>query len=230
MNFVDICIADSLSIWEECLGSEFLIKMADGTLDRACFRDYIVDDSLYLRQYAKVFAWGIIGTEDPEAMRTFYSFLSFVNEGEGSTRLQYLEKFGLADEQVQKLPQRPENKAYTDYMLTASQEGAAECMMASLPCTLSYGWIFSRILREHPEIRDTFYWPMVRDYAEKSYAEICQRWVDFGNKVCQGLPQYRLDRCLEIFRECSKLELGFWEMSKVPRTDTECLIMRQSEM
>ena len=87
MNFVDRCIADSMPIWEKCLQSEFLTKMTEGTLDEKCFRVYIVDDSLYLRQYAKVFAWGIIGTEDPEAMRTFYSFLSFVNEGEGSTRL-----------------------------------------------------------------------------------------------------------------------------------------------
>ena len=223
MNFVDICIADSLPIWKSCLQSEFLTKMADGTLDLNCFRDYIVDDSLYLRQYAKVFAWGIIGTEDPEAMRTFYSFLSFVNEGEGSTRLQYLEKFQLPDAQVQKLSQRPENKAYTDFMLKVSREGAPECMMASLPCTLSYGWIFTRMLQAHPEIRETFYWPMVRDYAESGYAEICERWMEFGNKVCQGLPQSRLDRCLEIFRECSRLELGFWEMSKYPRTDTETL-------
>ena len=53
MNFVDTCIQDSLPIWESCLQSEFLTKMADGTLNQACFRDYIVDDSLYLRQYAR---------------------------------------------------------------------------------------------------------------------------------------------------------------------------------
>ena len=224
MNFVDACIADSLPIWETCLQSEFLTKMADGTLDQACFRDYIVDDSLYLRQYAKVFAWGIIGTEDPEAMRTFYSFLSFVNEGEGSTRLQYLDKFRLSDARVQKLSPRKENKAYTDFMLEAAKEGSAECMMASLPCTLSYGWIFTQMLKAHPEIRETFYWPMVRDYAENGYEEICQRWIAFGNKICMDLPQNRLDRCMEIFRECSRLELGFWEMSKTPREDTEALI------
>lgn len=219
MNFVDTCIADSLPIWEECLHTDFLTGMVDGTLEEACFRDYIVDDSLYLRQYAKVFAWGIIGTEDPEAMRTFYSFLSFVNEGEGSTRLQYLKQFGLRDEEVQKLPQRPENKRYTDYMLEASREGAPECMMASLPCTLSYGWIFAKLLRQHPELRDTIYWPMVQDYTENGYDAICERWIAFGNQICEGLPQKRLERCLEIFRECSRLELDFWKMSGKPRTD-----------
>ena len=219
MDFVNTCIADSLPIWEACLHTEFLTNMAQGTLDEKCFRDYIVDDSLYLRQYAKVFAWGIIGTEDPEAMRTFYSFLSFVNEGEGSTRLKYLSHFGLEDAQVQKLPQRPENRRYTDYMLKASREGAPECMMASLPCTLSYGWIFTQILKAHPEIRSTLFWPMVADYTENGYDDICQKWIDFGSKICQGLPEKRLERCLEIFRECSRLELDFWRMSEKPRTD-----------
>ena len=59
MDFVNLCIKDSMPIWQQCLETPFLRKMAGGTLDEACFRDYIVDDSLYLRQYAKVFAWGI---------------------------------------------------------------------------------------------------------------------------------------------------------------------------
>ena len=219
MSFSEKCIADSLPIWEECLQTDFLSRMAAGTLDEKCFRDYIVDDSLYLRQYAKVFAWGIIGTEDPEAMRTFYSFLSFVNEGEGSTRLQYLRLYGLEDSQVQKLPQRPENKAYTDFMLEASRQGAPECMMASLPCTLSYGWIFTRMLKEHPELRDSVFGPMIRDYTENGYDAVCRRWTDFADQICRDLPEERLQHCLEIFRECSRLELGFWRMSEKPRTD-----------
>ncbi len=220
MDFVEKCIEDSLPIWEECLASPFLVQLEQGTLPEGCFRDYMVDDSLYLWQYAKVFAWGIIHAQEPEALRTFYSFLSFVNEGEGSTRIQYLHHYGLSDDVVKKLPQRPENKAYTDYMVAAASEGVAECMMASLPCTLSYGWIFSKILERTPAVRDTIYWPMVKDYTENGYDEICKRWVEFGNKVCQDLPPQRLARCMEIFRECSRLELGFWHMSEQPRTDT----------
>ena len=178
-----------------------------------------MDDSLYLWQYAKVFAWGILHAQDTDALRTFYSFLAFVNEGEGATRVQYLKRYGLTDEQIQHLPQRPQNKAYTDYMLAAAREGIPECMMASLPCTLSYGWIFRRLLERAPAVRDTVYWPLVRDYADDSYDEICRRWIEFGNRVCEGLPEARLARCMEIFRECSRLELGFWEMSRTPRED-----------
>ncbi len=219
MSFVDLCVKDSMPIWEQCLSSPFITQMEAGTLEERCFRDYMVDDSLYLWQYAKVFAWGILHSRDTEAMRTFYSFLAFVNEGEGSTRVQYLKQYGLSDQVVQTLPQRPENKAYTEFMLNAAQEGAAQCMMAALPCTLSYGWIFQRVLERTPSIRDTVYWPFVRDYAQESYREICGRWIAFGDKICKDLSEQEKKHCMEIFRGSSRLELDFWHMSALPRED-----------
>lgn len=87
----------------------FRLSGKDGgrALDEACFKGYTVDDSLYLREYAKVFAWGMIKAEDMDTIRTYYSFLSFVNEGEGSTRMQYLERYGLTDAAIRRLPQLP---------------------------------------------------------------------------------------------------------------------------
>ena len=93
MSFLDTCIQDSLPIWRSCLETPFLRRMADGTLDEECFKGYIVDDSLYLREYSKVFAWGMIHSNDMEEIRNYYSLLAFVNEAEDSTRrLQLLRK------------------------------------------------------------------------------------------------------------------------------------------
>ena len=51
-----------------------------GTLDEACFKGYIVEDSLYLREYAKVFAWGMTKARTMETLRNYYSLLGFVQE------------------------------------------------------------------------------------------------------------------------------------------------------
>ena len=143
-TFVQQLVQESLPVWEKCLHSEFLTHLADGTLDEACFKGYIVEDSLYLREYAKVFAWGMTKAADMQTIRTYYSLLSFVNENEDAERLRCLRQFGLTDEGIQSLPLRPENRAYVDYMIDTARnsEGAAECMMACLPCMLSYSWIF----------------------------------------------------------------------------------------
>lgn len=211
----------NLPIWQQCLDSDFLQQMGKGTLSEDCLKGYMVDDSLYLREYAKVFALGMLKAKDMETIRNYYSLLSFVNEGEGATRLRYLQHFGLDDAQVQKLEQRKENREYTQTMLRAAEEGEgeAECMMACLPCMLSYSWIFKRLLKQYPQVKDTIYWQLVRDYASDEYEQACEEWIQFTKKVCQNLTPERRLRCKEIFFACSMHELHFWQMSEHPRND-----------
>ena len=116
---------------------------------------------------------------------------------------------------------RPENRAYVDSMIEAAKngEGAAECMMACLPCMLSYGWIFQKLLEEKPSVQDTLYGALVVDYADKGYEAACRDWAAFAEKVCEGLSDERLARCREIFHACSEHELNFWAMAASPRID-----------
>lgn len=111
MGFVEEVIKENESIWEECLNTDFVRKLSDGTLDEECFKGYMIDDSIYLREYAKVFAWGIVNAYD---IKNYYSFLSFVNESESATRVYYINKYGIKDSEVWKMTARKENKDYTD--------------------------------------------------------------------------------------------------------------------
>ena len=221
MSFVNELVQESLPIWEACLNSEFLTKLENGTLDEACFKGYIVDDSLYLREYAKVFAWGMTKAETMDTVRNYYSLLSFVNEGEGATRLYYLKRYGLTDAQIQTLPLRPQNRAYADCMIDAAKNGAgeAECMAACLPCMLSYAWIFQKLVARSPQVKETPYWPLVRDYADQRYEDACKAWAAYTETVCADLTPERAAHCKAIFKQCSEHELHFWEMSAQPRAD-----------
>ena len=221
MTFVEECVRDSLPIWQECLETPFLRGLADGTLDENCFLGYIVEDSLYLREYAKVFAWGILHARSMSEVRAYYSLLSYVNESEDATRLKILEQYGLTDEAVQALPLRPENQTYVDTMIDAARqgEGAAECLMACLPCMLSYIWIFEKLVEAHPGAVDTKYGALVREYVSKEYGDVCRQWAVFANGICEGLDEARKARCREVFRACSQHEYNFWRMCEKPRED-----------
>lgn len=221
MGFVEECIKDSMPIWEKCLETPFLRGMADGSLDEELFKGYIVDDSLYLREYAKVFGWGIIHAQTMQEVRSFYSLLSFVNESEDATRLVYLRSFGLRDEDIQDLPLRDENRRYVDTMLNAAGTGrkAVYCMMACLPCMLSYYWIFRELLKRSPEAADNAYGPLIRDYADDAYAGMCREWIDLTEAMCVDLSASEKDKCMEIFRKCSQHEYDFWIMSGSSRSD-----------
>jgi len=215
MTFVKECIEDSLPIWEACLDTSFLRQLADGTLPEELFKGYIIDDSLYLMAYTKVFAMGILKAESMEEIRAYYSLLSFVSEAEDATRAYYLERYGLRDEDVQKLPLRPENQAYVDTMTeaVANAPGPAECFMACLPCMLSYEWIFAELVKRFPKAKDTVYGRFVNDYTGNFYDKLKGGWYDFAEKSCRNLTPARQKNCRAIFRKCSEHELKFWEMS-----------------
>ena len=221
MSFIAECVQDSLPIWQQCLDSDFLTGMEQGTLDPKCFAGYIVDDSLYLREYAKVFAAGIVQAKTLAEIRTYYSFLEFVNEGEGNTRVEYLHRMGLSDEALEAYEQRPQNRAYTDFMIRATQQGTtgAECMMAGLPCMISYAWLFHRMVERSPQVLEGPYGQMIRDYVVPSADAICVEWVDFANRLCEHLTPEEKQQNLQIFRQSSLHELEFWKMSSSPRTD-----------
>ncbi len=161
-DLLKVCLEENTPLWDQCLDTPFLQGIAQGTLPEDCFKGYIVDDSLYLQEYSKVFAWGMLHAQDMAEIRAYYSLLSFVNEGEGATRRQYLKKYGLTDENIQHLPLRPENRAYVDRMIEGARdgEGAAECLMASLPCMLSYGYIFRKMVERNPGVLGHRLWPL----------------------------------------------------------------------
>lgn len=98
-------------------------------------------------------------------------------------------------------------------------EGEAECLMACLPCMLSYGWLFQKLLQRSPAVKDTYYGALVLDYAGPGYDAACRAWAERAEVACTGLSPERAARCRAIFRACSEHELRFWEMCAAPRTD-----------
>ena len=56
MTFFEEAVAAAMPLWRAAADEDFLTGMGEGTLDRQAFLDYIVQDSLYLRDYLKAYA------------------------------------------------------------------------------------------------------------------------------------------------------------------------------
>lgn len=140
--------------------------------------------------------------------------MSFVNEGESSTRIYYLEKFGLTQDEIEEMEPRPENKAYIDFMRNiALNYDIPEILMAVLPCMLSYNYIANHVVKSFPEIKNNFYWRFIKDYITEQYSKGCIEWSKFAEEKCKQLDTTRKNRLIKIFRTSSEHELYFWDMS-----------------
>ena len=212
MTFMEEAVQNAMPLWEKAAATPFLAEMGEGTLDRQRFYDYIVQDSIYLRDYLKAFAMGIFKADSLKQMQVFYSVLGFVNDSENATRLQYLRDCGKTDADVETVPKSAACAAYTKFLIdTAKNEDVPEILMAVMPCMVGYYYVFDSLLKRYPSVKETYFAPLVADYTSEFYKQCCDEWTAYCNEVCSGLPAARKKKLIAVFEEASAQELYFWE-------------------
>ena len=201
-------------IWEACLKHPFVTGIGDGTLAVEKFRYFMLQDYLYLFDYARVFALGVVKARDPRLMRIFAANVDAILGGEMEIHRTYMARLGITEEQVFAVKPALDNLSYTNYMLSvASTGGPAEIVASILACSWSYAEIGQALAgipgaAEHP-----FYGEWIRGYASDSYAATNQSLIELMDALAAGASGEQLARLTDIFVNCSRYELGFWDMS-----------------
>lgn len=213
MSFMKIVLKENVPIWDQCAASPFVSDMLRGTLPFQCFKEYIIQDSIYLKHYARVYGKAIYHASALKDIQLYYSMLGFVSDTESTVRLHYLEQFGLTDDDIELIEPLPENQNYIDFLLDTAERGnEVDILMAVLPCMLSYSYIFRKLAAD-PISRTSRYADFISDYADDQYADSCRDWCAFAHKKCKGLSEADLERAGRIFMTASYLELDFWNMA-----------------
>ena len=76
MRTVDRLLAAAEGIWKAYNDHPFVLGIQDGTLDKEKFRYYIIQDYLYLEDYAKTFAVGVAKAKSLEMANLFAKYIS----------------------------------------------------------------------------------------------------------------------------------------------------------
>lgn len=213
MTFIRQTIDETMDVWEKCYKSQFVQELAKGTLPLEKFKSYIIQDSIYLKHYARVYAMAMYRSTTLKEIQVFYNILSFVSDGESVVRLNYLKKFGVTDDDIEFMKATEINKKYTDYMLhIAETEDIPEILMAVLPCMIVYCYVFTEVVKNHTDVQSSPYYDLIADYANNDYIKCCEFLAHYADKKCESLPAARKEKLKQIFRLASLYELYFWEM------------------
>ena len=206
--------AAGCDVIDACSAHPFVRGIQDGSLNHEKFRFYIIQDYLYLKEYAKVFAVGVAKAKDLDIMRLFAQYIP-VMDGELNVHEGYLARLGVTQEEVDAAVPGFANLAYTSYMLrVAYEEGAAETLAAILPCAYSYEEIARRMVAENGDcLGDPFYGDWVRSYIGSEYSEANRELFNALNRLSARYTQPGIKHLEDIYRMGCRFELGFWDMS-----------------
>ena len=208
-------------IWENCHRHPFVQGIADGSLDHDKFCFYMLQDYVYLFDYARVFAIGVAKAKDPEVMRIFANYVQQIMSGEMDIHRGYMKRLGISPEDAERTVPSLDNLSYTSYMIRiAYDDGAAEVAAAILSCALSYEAIAERMVAEHPgtparpgAADHPFYGEWVQGYASPGYHAANLELIDLTERLAEGLDEARLQHLIDVFVNCSRYELLFWDMA-----------------
>ncbi|AEN91236.1 thiaminase II [Priestia megaterium] len=200
-------------IWRQNHNHPFVQGMGDGTLEKEKFRFYMIQDYLYLIDYAKLFAIGAMKATDLQTMGKFAGLLDSTLNEEMSLHREYAKKFEISEKELEKAQPSPTTLAYTHYMLHVGQSGTlAELVAALLPCMWSY-WEIGKELSEKPGASNEFYREWIEMYSSEEFGELATWCINLFDSLTEDKSEAELEKLEEIFLNTTRFEYMFWDMA-----------------
>ena len=214
MKICDRLLKETEDIWRQYYTHPFVLGIQNGDLSKEKFRHYIIQDYLYLIDYARTFAVGIAKAKSSEMRRLFTSYVNMLVEGEMDIHRGYMGQLGISLDEIEKTPTSIDNLSYTSYMLrVAYEDGETEIMAAILSCAYSYEVIAKNMVKNRPQcVDDDFYGEWVKGYISERYHNENAMLMETLEKLAADYTPRQIQHLVDIFRACSVYELMFWDM------------------
>lgn len=200
-------------IWEAQHTHPFVRGIGDGSLDVQKFGYWLRQDYLYLIDYARLFAAGVLRAPDLPTMTTMAQLVHEILHTEMGLHRSYVAESGITVEDMERETKAPACQGYTDFLLrTATTGDFGELLAALLPCMWGYAEVGQR-LAEGGMPDDERYARWIGMYASEEFAELVKWCRGLVDRVAEDLPDDARTRMEEAFVISSRYELAFWEMA-----------------
>ncbi|HEX2164698.1 MAG TPA: thiaminase II [Thermoanaerobaculia bacterium] len=161
----------ALPIWRAQLDHPFVAGLADGTLPPERFARWVRQDYLYLKQFARLFAWAAAKADRLESMAWYAEVLHLTLHVEMDLHRRYAERFGISPAELEAEAMWPTTRAYTDFLVRTAADGdLADLVAALLPCAWGYADL-ARRLSAAGVPSDRRYADWIEQYASPEFQE-----------------------------------------------------------
>ena len=196
-------------IYEEILAHPFLRGLTDGTLTKDRFRFYVLQDALYLREYARALSLAGVRSPNENALVMFNEHSAGAITVERSLHEGFLKDLGVTQYEANRAATTPTTLAYTSYFLkTATLGDYPEVLGAVLPCYWIY-WEVGKALLEHGS-PNPLYRKWIDTYGGEEFGTLVEAVLDLTDEVCEALNPLQKVRVTEAFITTSRYEWMFW--------------------
>jgi thiaminase/transcriptional activator TenA len=188
----------------------FVRGLGDGTLSRERFQQYMVQDAIYLRGFARALAFGAVKAPDAERILEFSRGAEVAIVVERALHAGFLKQFGVDAAEAEAAEASPTCAAYVDHLIAAAAVGAfGDLAAAVLPCFWIYQDVGTRIKAAAAPANPYQAW--IDTYAGEEFEAATRRMTAIVDaEAAAAGPAQRGTMRARFLRSC-RYEWMFWD-------------------
>jgi thiaminase (transcriptional activator TenA) len=201
--------------WRAYVEHPFTAGLSDGSLPQPAFRHYLVQDYLFLIEFARAYALAVYKAPQLSDMRESAAALSAILDVEMNLHVKLCAGWGLSPDDLERATAAAETLAYTRYVLDTGMRGDLLALKVALaPCVIGYAEIALRLAAAaRAAATGNPYRVWIDEYAGAAYQDVAAKArADLDRLAERYLTPARETELTAIFREATRLEADFWEM------------------
>jgi len=213
MDIFDRLKQAAISEWQSYVDHDFVRQMGAGTLTQAAFRTYLVQDYLFLIQFARAHALATYKSRSLADMKSTQAGLAAIL-GEMDLHVRLCGRWGLSPTDIEAATEHQATIAYTRYVLDCGMAGdLLDLHVALAPCVIGYaeiGWALAPAIEQQPNHP---YHDWIAEYAGAGYqAAAARARAHLDDLAARSMTTQRFPELVAIFAKASRLEADFWQM------------------
>lgn len=219
MDIFDRLKAAAPTEWASYVDHSFVRQMGQGSLPETAFRTYLVQDCLFLIQFARAWALAAYKSRRPSDIRAAQAGLAAILD-ETDLHVRLCARWGLSKADIEAAPEHQATVAYTRFVLDCGAAGdLLDLHVALSPCVIGYAEIGRALspdgvaaLGDHP------YREWIGEYAGEGYQGVAAAArLHLDELAARSMTEQRFTELVAIFAQASRLEADFWQMGLAAR-------------
>jgi len=205
----------ALKVWEDGYNHPFVQELGAGILAKDKFKFYLLQDYLYLLEYAKVFAIAMTKAEDEKMLGNLSLIIKATLVDELELHKKYMEEFEITKDEIKGVKASLFNRTYTANMLAVGQKGSlVEILATVFPCAWTYSDYGKRLKEQYKgKLEDNFYKSWIETYASKDFENSFAWFYDAIDELVKYKTKEEKQKIEEIFISSVEFEYMFWDMA-----------------
>lgn len=191
------------------LAHDFLRGVSTGSLPREAFGYFVIQDALYLTEYARALA--LLAAKAPSgAVGTLAGHAQAAVATELGLHPALLEQAGIDPRLLRSTPKSPATTAYTSYLLSVcAQRPFHEGLAAVLPCYWIYQQVGAALAAGGSS--DPVYARWIESYAAPDFARSVAAMLQVVDETVGVLPERQITSMSEHVEIATRYEWMFWD-------------------